>query len=355
MNHKTCVVHLTAVDGSMQASARVARFLAVMLKCPLLDSVDAVMEFCAHLPLAGRNATVFFVNGPIAFCGFRDELGSYLLPRTKTVYWVQQDYTITLPPNQAYSRATKAETPFRAEFHKVPHVHLWSTCHDVLARRQERQVPGYEKDEYVNWNALTYAPLGGTPEVARNRVLYYGALRAGRTDSLAKFFCCDESEDSLTISASNLNKTTYEAWRAVAPHASILGPEKMRGSIIAQNGNGLGAQSLLRFIAQYQHSLYVADRESELNFHSLANRFYEVLSTPGTVLWLDAAGAATYRAAGLKNWERFAVSSGEHLFRNARLPVRKLRQLARQQREDWLITDPFQVLRSQVLKLIKEL
>lgn len=362
---KTCVVHLTTVAGSMQASARLARFLADTLGVALVDDEKSMFSFLANTTevkadrMSGggyvREFTLIFVNGPIAFCGYRDAMGMYLLSRTSRVYWVQQDYTITMPPNQAYSRPTKAETPFRAEFHKIPHVHLWSTCQDVLQRRQQKLVPGYELDEYINWNALTYAPMLAAPAIAGSvyqGLLYYGALRAGRTARLGQFF--GGVSDRISISASNLNKNTTAQWREIAPQARITEPLKGVATYTPTNGNKWGAQRLTQTIAMYAHSLYVADEESNTAFHSLANRFYEVLSTPYTVLWLDAAGAATYRAAGLKGCDKYMVDPAGLACVLGCKP-KALHKLAEDQRRLWLATDPFKALQAQVKQLARSM
>ena len=353
----------------MQASARVARFLADTLGCMLVDDEDSLWRFLAledGVPGYGpRRHTVIFVNGPIAFCGFRDIMGTALLPITERVFWVQQDYTITLPPNKAYSRPTDAETPFRKEFHAVPHVHLWSTCQDVLGRRQNRQVPGCEMDEYVNWNALTYAPMPDTwhqvaerdSEIA-HQVFYYGALREGRKPALKRFFG-EMDPARVSISVSNLNKRTEAQWSEVIGTDRVLTPPvRFDDHPPVTNGNRWGQQAILEEIAMHAHSLYIADEESNVHFHSLANRFYEVLSTPLTVLWLDAAGTRTYRAAGLRNWERYVVDTSTELQNNVeyfwRYP-KKLYKLAEDQRADFLITDPFKALLAQVRELKKAL
>lgn len=349
---KPCVVHLTPVDGSMQASARVARFLADTLNLPLVDSADTMFDYLrrsAELGHGQRDITAIFVNGPIAFCGFRDEMGLNLLPHVKRVVWVQQDYTITLPPNQAYSRPTKAETPFRAQFHSIPEVHLWSTCQDVLAKRQAKLVPGYAKDEYVNWNALTYAPADMPPPESP-KLLYYGALRADREAALRRFFDGPAGLNTV-ISMSNPNKTMTAKWIDIVGNGpGFVGPLKGEGRR-AVNGNRWGEQALLGSIGAYQHALYIADDASNGAFHSLANRFYEALSTPHTVLWLDAAGAATYEKAGLRRWRDYAVEDGEELAANMRRKPAALRANARNQRDYWLITDPFKALQAKVKQL----
>jgi hypothetical protein len=360
---RTCVVHLTPVEGSMQASARVARWLATAMGVPLID--DAVsLDFFLHC-ISGhpddkpghRDVTVFFVNGPIAFCGFRDEMGKLLLPRVRRVVWVQQDYTITLPPNQAYSRPTKAETPFRAEFHKIPHVHLWSTCIDVLAKRQDKQVPGCEYVDYVNWNALTYAPMpkdwhqnGERLFEMNSGLFYYGALRAGRVRRLIDLL---STNAPVTIGASNLNARTAKEWELIAPNAQLRGPTKGEARYVPTNRNTFGYSAVILEIAMYRHSLYVADDESNTAFHSLANRFYEVLSTPLTVLWLDAAGAATYDRAGLQGWERFAVKNANHVAARLRMTNKELTRMAEEQRALWLSKDPYKQLKDQLKDIVK--
>lgn len=356
---KTCVVHLTQVAGSMQASARVAQFLADTMGVALVDDAESMHYFLRGAGARGldRDLTLYFVNGPIAFCGFRDDMGTHLLPRTRRVVWCQQDYTITLPPNQAYSRPTTAETPFRAEFHSIPHVNLWSTCQDVLAKRQKKMVAGYDHDEYVNWNALTYAPMPDDDiEVSeRDRLLYYGALRADRLSRLRYFFKHAGVAPKLDISASHLNVKTVGQWEEIAPGAGVFAPLKGSSVYKPTNGNRWGAQLLNQHIAAYGHALYLADDASTKAFHSLANRFYEALSAPRTVLWLDKAGAHTYETAGLRRWEDFAVDGPEELAKKLNIGRAAGEKLAARQREYWMVTDPFKSLQAQVRKLTKEL
>lgn len=343
----------------MQASARVAAFLSAVFECPLVDDLESMLQFLTGAGFSQygeRDLKIIFVNGPIAFCGFRDEMGAQLLPRTYAVWWVQQDYTITLPPNIAYSRPTSAETPFRQEFHAIPRVHLWSTCLDVLGRRRTRTTPGFEMDEYVNWNALTYAPITGVEKPGINKIFYYGAMRAGRAGTLAKFFH-DMPADSATISVSNLNQATAMTWKHIAgDNVTLRNPVKMSASVdvTSPSVNIWGQQPLIPEIALYRHSLYIADNDSNLAFHSLANRFYEVMSTPATALWLDAAGGHTYEKAGLRGWEDYAVDTHEDLLDKLKLKPATVAKVAADQREQWLQKDPYKALQRQVYKLKKE-
>lgn len=356
---RVCVVHLTPVYGSLQASARLARFLSEELQAPLIDDAETMYTF---LTAAGHNLgnigtrdiTCVMANGPIAFCGFRDEMGGHLLPNVERLVWVQQDYTITMPPHQSYSRPTVAETPFRKEFFSIPKVSLWSSCQDVLAKRQNKWPhTQHQDDEYVDWNALTYAPMGlGTEQLHSgviNEVFYYGALRAGRMQAISRFLG-GMKQCACTVSVSNPRANVMQEWRTITCDIpNFVHPAKDPDVKYAtRNGNRYGVSALVPMIARFKHSLYIGDDDSNRNFHSLANRFYEVLSTPDTVLWLDAAGYATYMAAGLRGWEEFAVENGAALQDKLAIRESTRKRLAAKQRSRWFITDPYDALVAQV-------
>lgn len=361
----TCVVHLTRCEGSVQASARLARFLADTLHLPLVDGLGSLAQFVSGETAYLRNHdsfNVIMVNGPVAFCDMRDQLGELLLKHTARLLWVQQDWTITLPPHQSYSRPTKAETPFRQWFHSIPEVACWTTCMDTLDRRHSSNTPGWPLDQYINFNALTYAPFGmdpdGDPPTQPGVLLYYGALREGRSANLKRLL--DDPELAVDISVSRSTQPILEKWRAVVPHAGYYEPKTGDGAWVCTphkpaNGNRWGVQPLLGNIAEYGHSLYVADNESNIEFHSLANRFYEVLSTPSTLLWLDSDGGTTYNAVGLADWATYAVQDADELahkmgMANQGRGARSRRALAERQRLNWLARDPFTEMRRVVKK-----
>lgn len=352
----TCVVHLTPVAGSMQASARVARFIAETFGVPLVDSLETLKQFvvaCGENVGEGRRHTVIMVNGPIAFCGFRDELGTMLLPYTQNLFWVQQDYTISLPPHHSYSRPTKAETPFRREFFYIPHVALWSTCEDWLSKRVAGASADWRNDRYVNWNALTYAPMAAEVGAHIDSVFYYGAFREDRRLAFRRFFR-DATPEQLAISVSNMRPAAMEKWYDCATAHFIPAPPHAPGFIYPPlNGNRYGDSPIIPLIGRYKHSLYIADQHSDSGLHSLANRFYEVLSTPDTVLWLDAAGEATYKRAGLHGYQAVMVSNWKELQRNMRMSERERAKIANQQRSAWIANDPYKLLCARLLKDLK--
>lgn len=225
----TCVVHLTRCEGSVQASARLARFLADTLHLPLVDGLGSLAAFTTGATAYLRphdSFNVIMVNGPVAFCDFRDELGEQLLKHTARLLWVQQDYTITLPPHHSYSRPTKAETPFRRWFHCIPEVSCWTTCIDTLDRRHTDNVPGWPLDQYINFNALTYAPFGmdpdGDPPTYPGALFYYGALREGRLGNLSRLLALSGAAE----------------WRIGSNEGAALSPSNLR--VRAQSYVGAG-------------------------------------------------------------------------------------------------------------------
>jgi hypothetical protein len=358
MSLPTCVVHLTTVAGSVQASARVAAFLAGELKLPLVDSLESLRAFVAgHPPKDERHASydVIMVNGPIAFCGIRDQLGTELLKHTRRLVWVQQDYTITPPPHHSTSKPTKAETPFRYWYHSIPEVALWTTCQDWLSKRDPHLECKFG-DTYINWNALTYAPFkpGVGDKPIQKRLCYYGALREDRVGSLGRLL----NGVDVDISVSRPTNVLVDRWRAVVPTGNVgpayTGPGAWRcAPWKPTNGNKYGVQPLITHIADYAASIYVADRASDKAYHSLANRFYEVLSTPYTLLLLDEYGTETYKRAGLDDWAGYVVSDAEDVNHFLSLKPAKLLAMAAEQRAAWFDKDPYKHLRTRLLAVYK--
>ena len=326
------VVHLTPARG-MQASARIARFLSTEYEAPLLDTKEAIDEHFRG-NYTNRDATLLFVNGAIAFSGIREELAEHVLPFTKTLVWVQNDYTIQIPANPSISGPSKADLPFRRQFGYVPQVKLWSTCEDVIKRKGGK---------YVDWNKLTYAPFQ-TEYPSRNAVFYYGALRENRKVAFNRLL------NSLHIQVSVSRSTTsiIQQWKDICPDIKFAEFETEATIFSSHNENNHGEQPLLSRIAEFRHSVYIGDDKSNDGSHSLANRFYEVLSTPYTVLWLDAAGAKAYEKFGLENWKHFTVSSNEEWDTISQIDQEECIKMAKYQRQVWLQEDPYHQLRKSV-------
>lgn len=333
------VLHLNSTKNSMQASARMARFLSAELKIPLIDTPEALQRVKERV--TSRKLTMFFVNGTPAFSPMVDNLGTDLFPLVQRVFWIQNDYTIMLPPHQGHSRPTNAVTPFRKNFFFIPEFHLWSTCKDILQKR--RYKGNHPLDFYINWNALTYAPFESELETRHKALLYYGALRADRKPTFRRYL----NSAAVRISASSKIGKVKDEWAEIAPSARLL-PIKPHTPTVSSNGNTYGESSLLTFLDKYRHSLYMSDQKSLSGMHSFANRYYEVLSCPDTVLWLEKAGSPGYELNKLDSYEDFIIGSVKDLETRVRMPEADRQALAKFQRENWIGKDPY-------LKLVRRL
>lgn len=341
------VVHLSPVKNSVQASARIARFIAEQFECPIIDDEEAIQKHFVKPGLEKRSVDVIIVNGPLAFSKILDSLGDNVFPKVKRVFWVQNDYTVYLPPNKNYSRPSTAETPFRKNFYKIPEVVLWSTCEDWLSKRND------DSDRYINWNALTYAPFKTSTEAEdrKNRLFYYGAFRKDREEAFARYL----DSKFVTISVSLLNKNTIKTWGDVAGNAKLKGPAKVGKPTKALNGNHLGENPLLRLIDTYRHSIYMSDKKSLEGLHSPANRLYEVLSTPGTILWLERDGRDAYKKFKMEGYKDFIIKSTQDWKAVNSMSAADCLEMAKAQRDLWIPKDPYKRLVKSVQKIKDEL
>lgn len=251
------VVHMTkVVAGSTVASGRIATFISTTLDLPLIDT-EAKAQGLKEID------TLIIVNGPMAFCDFLPELGR-LVSIAHKVVWVQNDYTIAPP-----KASGDAESPFRKAFaDKKLRPIYWTTVSD--------NVQGGD-DTYVNWNALTWdvRPMQ-VPEV--QGLFYYGAFREHRVKSFEKFFSTEYYDVHISTTGQRATK-----FKSIAPNVNIVAPSK----------------DIISDIGKYQASIYIEDDKSHHQFHSLANRFYECVSSGGPLL-VDANCVGVFAGAGVQ-------------------------------------------------------
>ena len=269
------VVHLTKITPTTTlASARIAKFLAKTLNLEIYDTAEKIVELA---PTIAR--VVYLVNGPPAFCSFREELAQVIL-HCKTVVFVQNDYTI-YPPSQV-NKVMRNRGWVNDKGHVTP-PYRWGT------------IPKKGGD-YINWNALTFKNLKqpAMHDGCRDKGLfYYGAYREGRNDSFLRFF--SDLRTQLTISAS---VRAGRKFHVNFPHAHIINPVK---DIIDKCGG-------------YRYGLYMHDNYSTKNYCSPANRFYEMLSA-GMLIFVDAEAEPTLAEAGFTVPREFIVNTGMELKR----------------------------------------
>jgi hypothetical protein len=228
----------------MVASVRIAKWLQKKLDMPLVwnDEIGKMNDL----------DVLVIVNGAYGFSSVLDLLGEAIY-RAKTVVWVQNDYTIIPPINNG-----DAETPFRKAFVRRKEdgksdTIYWSTCEKWFSKPNSHQ---------VNWNQLTFDEdydekivIPNRRKLATNTLLYYGSFRKDRVELFDRYFAAPFVKT--IVSCPN------DKFKEAYPNIVSTGPIK---------------EDFFNVIGSYGLGLYVEDRKSSREYHSPANRFYEMLS-----------------------------------------------------------------------------
>lgn len=275
------VAHLTpCTPGSTVASARVARFVVNTLNCyddkfTLIDTLSKAEDYLTYHDVIG---TLFIVNGPMAFCDFLEPLAAMVRMANKVVF-IQQDYTIMPPGPQS-----KAESPFRKVFADLKlRPAFWTTV------KKNIQQPG---DKYINWNMLTYDPQPFPDLALDHSLMYYGAYREKREPMFKKYFV--GTPYRVEVSTTTLRGKKF---LALDDKIKIIPPF-------------VGLANMPRCTA----SLYIEDPLSSKEFHSPANRFYELLSA-GIPIFFDRGSLGMLAEAGIVPVDAWVVNGKEELYR----------------------------------------
>lgn len=225
--------------NSMIASARIARFVAEVLDVPLVwdESIRKT-----------RWDLLILVNGAFSFCNVRDDV-AVAVRKARRIVWIQNDYAIYPPVHDGVAESTFRRAFVRREEKGLPRMDLWTTI--------EERVDQTKYSRYVNWNMLTALnrPLYIDPH-ARDDLFYYGSWRQYRDKSFDRFF----AGKKMDVTISSASKKFVERY----PHAYIAGMVPRDEFYHELNMHGFG--------------LYIEDARSHKQFHSPANRFYEMLS-----------------------------------------------------------------------------
>ncbi len=226
---------------SIVASSRIALFLAQELKAPLTWKGDVSDEAAD---------TLFLVNGAFAFCKCLPELYK-AVTTAKRIVWVQNDYTIVPPKNTG-----DAQSPFRKAFVDrklagLPDIDYWTTI--------EPNATKTKGSAYINWNALTYEPRCTFATPKGKDVFYYGSFREKRKPMFLKYL----TPVGVPVAISSPSDK-FDAMRFHSKTISIV--PKIEGAGFYEE------------LAKHGLGLYIDDPLSQREFHSPANRFYEMLS-----------------------------------------------------------------------------
>jgi hypothetical protein len=289
-------------DNSMVASARIAKWVEKKLAVGPVIWKDEIGDL-------KKLETLVIVNGAYGFSKVLEPL-SHAIYGAKNVVWIQNDYTIIPPKDDG-----EAESPFRKAFVRRKSegkndTVFWSTCHKWST------LPG---SHYVNWNQLTFDQDYDEAVIAKRRkkstptLFYYGSFRsnAGMRKKVVQVngkrswdghsrtpFVGKNGRDAAFdhYFSGPLVKTVVSSpadqFAEKYPNITTIPP--IRGNFFDTLGShGLG--------------LYIEDVRSHEEFHSPANRFYEMLSAglpmvfePGSVKMLAKAGfdVAPYVVSG---------------------------------------------------------
>lgn len=291
-------------ENSMVASVRIAYWLQRQLKCEMTwqgDIADMKPE------------TLIIVNGAYGFSKYLEPL-SVAIMAAKNVIWVQNDYTIIPPRTEG-----EAASPFRRAFvvRKADGKNdtiFWSTCEKWYERKGSH---------YVNWNQLTFDEDYDLKVIAKRRktatdtLFYYGSFRDGsgkssRVPIFDRYFMSPEANVVVSSPVDKFAKR-YESPRVLHVPAITDNFFPVLGS------HGLG--------------LYIEDRKSSEEFHSPANRFYEMLSAGLPMVFMPESGSMM-RKAGF-NPEPYYVSKA----RDVTKMMARREEIGKEQREAWA-SDP---------------
>ena len=247
--------------NSMIASVRIANFISSELGVPIVTD-----ETVAEEPLD----VLVIVNGAYAFSKHLADLGK-AIRGAHDVVWVQNDYTIIPPRTEG-----DAQSPFRRAFVErelagMRPTMFWSTC------EKWAKLPG---STYVNWNCLTFDPsVVAKRRKAGGDLFYYGSFRhAGGRMSRKIYFDRYFGSPRVPVSISSPDKKFKDYEK---PGVIVTG--KIEGNFHAELGShGAG--------------LYIEDRKSHEEFHSPANRFYEMLCSGLPMIFQPECGSMLRRA-----------------------------------------------------------
>lgn len=228
-------------ERSIIASNRIAIFLAETIGCQLIDRKETAFRH--------KYKILIIVNGPMLYCGFREEL-KVLVEEAESIVWVTNDYSI-YPP-----KFIKEKNPI-----------YWSSCDPV-----EWQ----QKHEYINWNQLTFSPWINPIEPKFFGLFYYGAYRTGRERYFKKYF--ETFDYQVFISSSNSGKGEF---KKICPQAKYFQPS-----------------DCVMMLRNFSTTIYIEDTKSHSLYCSPANRFYEALSAHVPILF-DKATVGTMGRAGI--------------------------------------------------------
>ncbi len=236
-------------DDSMLVSVKMTRYIAKVLNLPTYT--DTTVEEV--------DGTLIYVNGPTPW---HTKVTSSLVAamvKCRNLVYVENDYAISRPRLRSTSDNEFFSVYRRRAEAKRPPAVFWTT---VKSSRNQRNL---HQCCYVNWNALTMRYDVARPvDRKANDLLYYGSWRGAREDAFRRYLV--GAKTPVTIAARP---------KAAVQFAGLYGDEVPSNVKIIDAVPELGFHAAL---ARHGLGLYIEDTRSHREFHSPANRFYEMLS-----------------------------------------------------------------------------
>jgi hypothetical protein len=256
------ILHPTpCTNTTTMASARIALFLKQIYPSSVI--IDSKESFDA---LYSKGGKVMAVNGPFAFCQFREQFYEAVNSASIAV-WVQNDYAIDIPSR------------LRGNIRLIMTVTKDLTKLDNFVYKKKN---GFHKDVEtysINWNKLSsfeYEPIQVKfPET----LFYYGAFREGREEYFRKYF----SKAPYKVSISASSKAILKFQNLFPFHYNVT-PFKPLTS--------------MKQIGLFGYTIYLEDKDSHEEIPFPANRFYECLSA-GIAIMFDSSVVNTFAASGI--------------------------------------------------------
>jgi hypothetical protein len=247
---KWAIVNFTKiVPNSIIASNQMAVHLAQTLPdCEVIDRKTACNP-------NKKYDCVILINGAFGFCDFRDEVVQLCQNNDKFI-WAGNDYAIKIP------------SQIKNHLHDLTY---WCAY----------DMQGASNYRYVNWNSITYRPLGYYPPKMYGGLMYFGAYRQGREKYFAEYLG-QQVQYEAYISGSS--KRVAQKFLKLNPKAKIF---EARPPELAQT------------LSPFSTTIYIEDVKMHQLYCSPSNRFYEALSA-GVFILFDHNCLNTFKRAEIE-------------------------------------------------------
>lgn len=270
---------------------RIADFVSKTLGVPWCSDeevaespLDKLIVVAGGAPFAGK--TILDAIGHVVSC-------------TPKVVWITNDYNVSLP-----TAKSKGKSPYRACFRErletgLPPVQFWSTV--------EAQA-----DVYMNWNCLLPSQeifLPWHERQFRDRMIYYGYYRPEREAYFERYFRHPAVPTDVSYPFSGKSEAYFDSLM------SIRAKQKTH------------PDDLIRMLSHYGLGLYLEDNSSHHEFHSPANRFYEMYAA-GIPIVFQPEARATMEKGGYRV-DQF-VAHSDHMLK---LMLNEAPEMRRRQEE----------------------